>query len=88
MNLTPILQQEIEHFASNQGISLEQFIIQTLTEKINVLKQHIQPSVNPVEGTLREQDGLLVFDTEPLDQIDFNAMIDQNRDRSWETLGL
>jgi hypothetical protein len=88
MNLTPTLQQDIEQLASSQGISLEQFIIQTLTEKVTLLKQHSQPVAAPATASLREQDGLLIFDTEPLDHIDFDAIIDQNRDRSWESLGL
>ena len=38
MNLSPALQQEIEQIATRQGISPEQFILQTLMEKINALK--------------------------------------------------
>ncbi len=84
MNLTPTLQQEIDQLAQSQGISSEQFILQAIAEKITVLKQ----PASLAEAALREKDGLLVFDTESLDHIDFNALIDQNRDRSWEQLGL
>jgi hypothetical protein len=37
---------------------------------------------------LREKDGILVFDTESLDQVDFDLLLEQGRDRSWEALGL
>jgi hypothetical protein len=38
---------------------------------------------------LREKDGILVFDTEPLDHIDFNALIAQSREeRDLEQVGL
>ncbi len=84
MNLTPTLQREIDQLAQSQGISSEQFILQAITEKITVLKQ----PASGAEAALKEKDGLLVFDTEPLDHIDFNTLIDQNRDRSWEYLGL
>jgi len=38
MNLSPALQQEIEKIATSQGISSEQFILQTLTSE----NQHSQ----------------------------------------------
>lgn len=37
MNLSPALQQAIEQIATLQGVSLEQFVVQTLTEKISAL---------------------------------------------------
>ncbi len=94
MNLSPALQQEIEQIAMLQGISPEQFILQTLMEKINALKQQTpnQSSTklfsNSAESHLRDQDGLLVFDTESLDRVDFNQLIEQSRERDWEQLGL
>jgi hypothetical protein len=84
MNLTPTLQQKIDQLALSQGISSEQFILQAITEKIIGL----QSPASMTEAALREKDGLLVFDTDPLDHIDFNALIEQSRDRSWEHLGL
>jgi hypothetical protein len=93
MDLSPTLQQEIEEIATLQGISPEQFILQTLTEKIGILKQQVNyssdesPSSNP--SKLREKDGILVFDTDSLDHIDFDLLIQQSReDRSQEQLGL
>ena len=93
MNLSPALQQEIEEIAALQGISSEQFILQTLTEKINALKQQVlSRSDNTLHSSsaehIRDQDGILVFDTESLDHIDFNLLIEQSRERSWEQLGL
>jgi hypothetical protein len=85
MNLTPTLQQEVEQLASSQGISAEQFILQAIAEKIAALKP-IPESV--AEAQLVEKDGLLVFETDALEEIDFNALIEQNRDRSWAELGL
>ena len=77
MNLSSLLQQDIEQIATLQGISPDQFILQTLTEKISILKQQIANRSNittsdRTESHLREQDGFLVFDTESLDHIDFN----------------
>jgi hypothetical protein len=90
MHLTPTLQQEIEQCALTQGISPEQFILQAITEKVATLRQQLNQQ-QPNQGTvaqLIEKEGFLVFDTEPLEHIDFDALIAQNRDRSWEHLGL
>jgi hypothetical protein len=85
MNLSPALQQKIEQIAIRQGISPEQFILQAVTEKISSLKEQIpnlsdttSPS-SSAESHLRDQDGILVFDTESLDHIDFNLLIEQSR---------
>lgn len=93
MNISPALQQEIEEIATLQGISPEQFILQTLMEKINALKQQLPTPVgtkslsSSADSHLREQDGILVFDTQSLDGIDFNELIEQSRERDWEQLG-
>lgn len=93
MNISPALQEEIEQIATLQGISPEQFILQTLMEKINILKQQLPTpaGTKPLDGSaqsyIREQDGILVFDTQSLDGIDFNQLIEQNRERDWEQLG-
>ena len=94
MNLSPALQQEIEHIAALQGISPEQFILQTLMEKINALKQQTPNLIgtkslsSSSESHLREQDGILVFDTQSLERIDFNQLSEQSRERDWAQLGL
>ncbi len=86
MNLSPSLQQKIEQIAILQGISPEQFILQALTEKISSLKEQGQvPNSSDTtllfssgEFHLRDQDGILVFDTESLDHVDFNLLIEQS----------
>ena len=94
MNLSPALQREIELLATLQGISPEQFIHQALMEKINALKQqlpnpsNIESLSSSAESHLREQDGILVFDTQSLEGIDFNQLLEQSRERDWEQLGL
>ncbi len=94
MNLSPALQREIELLATRQGISPEQFIHQALMEKINALKQQLPNPSNveslsgSAESHLREQDGILVFDTQSLEGIDFNQLLEQSRERDWEQLGL
>jgi hypothetical protein len=88
MNLSPALQQAIEQIASSQGISPEQFIVQTLTEKVSSFQQPVPTASKPHTG-LREKDGILVFDTESLEHIDFNTLIAQSREeRSLEQMGL
>ena len=93
MNLSSPLQKEIEKLATLQGISPDQFILQTLTEKISALNHQMANRSNTTtsdrtESHLRAQDGFLVFDTESLNHIDFNQLIDESRERSWEHLGL
>jgi len=79
MNLSPDLQEAIAQIAIEQGISPEEFIIQTLTEKIRSLQS---PASNPSvpQVGLREKEGVLVFETESLDHIDFNTLIAQSRE--------
>jgi hypothetical protein len=93
MNLSPPLQHEIEQIATLQGISPDQFILQTLMEKINLIKNQDtdrlnRPNVYPAESRLQEKDGLLVFETESLSHIDFNQLLEESRERDWEHLGL
>lgn len=98
MDLSSALQQEVEQIARRQGLSPEQFILQAVREKINALKMQVglsvtlsadaSLSVDAVESRLRDQDGILVFDTESLEQVDFDLLLEQGRDRSWEELGL
>jgi hypothetical protein len=85
MNISPALQQEIEKFATTQGISAEQFIYQALSEKIDTLKQLQANSLqaqNSAKSCLRDRDGVLVFETESLDHIDFESLINQSREES------
>ncbi len=85
MNLSPELQHEIERIAAIQGLSPEQFIVQTLNEKIRSLKQQPNtPKTAPIASSqhnpqLKKKDGILVIETIPLDDIDFNDVINQLR---------
>ena len=88
MHLPPALQQSINRIALSQGISPEQFIVQTLIEKINSLKSS-DAVISTSSTGLKEQDGILVFETASLEHIDFNALIAQSREeRSLEQLEL
>ncbi|AOX01495.1 hypothetical protein BJP34_20425 [Moorena producens PAL-8-15-08-1] len=95
MNLSPELQREIEQISISQGISPEQFILETLIEKISSLKQQSVSSITiSTEYTqqnphLQNKDGILVIETATLDQINFNDLIDQLRaERDQEQLCL
>jgi hypothetical protein len=78
MNLSPDLEEAIAQIATRQGISPNEFIVQTLTEKIRSLQLLSTPSTS--QTGLREKEGVLVFETESLDHIDFNALIAQSRE--------
>ncbi len=76
MNLSPPLQQEIEQIATLQGISPDQFILQALMEKVKLIKNQStnrsSSSISSLEVFhLQEKEGLLVFETESLNHIDF-----------------
>jgi hypothetical protein len=79
MNLSPDLQEAIAQIATRQGISPEEFINQTLTEKIKNLQSPVSNPSTSQTG-LREKEGVLVFETESLEHIDFNALIAQSRE--------
>jgi hypothetical protein len=86
MNLSHELQLEIAQIATSQGISPEQFVVQTLMEKINSLKQRSHPNAATSSSEfphrhpqLQTNNGLLVIDTVPLSHVDFNTLIDQLR---------
>ncbi|NJM75173.1 MAG: hypothetical protein HC852_04550 [Acaryochloridaceae cyanobacterium RU_4_10] len=58
-------------------------VIKTLssTERQQLFHILVQSEANPSsQNGLREKDGVLVFDTESLDHIDFNALIAQSRE--------
>ncbi|MBD2301924.1 hypothetical protein [Nostoc sp. FACHB-190] len=83
MNLPPQLQKKIEKWASSQGISTEQFILQAITEKIATLSQQklaedTQP--NPNQANLYRKDGILVVDAELPANFDINTFIDELRE--------
>jgi hypothetical protein len=92
MNFSPDLQQAIETVAALEGISAEQFIIQTLIEKIDTLQQQAVYSTQTSPGQhpqLQDKNGILVIETSPLSHIDFNELIAQLRaERDQEQLCL
>lgn len=75
MNLPANLQQEAHRWASYQGISLEQFIFQTIVEKINQLNQQVQEPLEEelaiyYEGRILVVDAPLPSDFDIVDFID------------------
>ena len=58
-----------------------------LTEKISSLRQS-SLTVSMSQTVMGVQDGILVFDTEPLDHIDFSALITQSREEADQILTL
>jgi len=90
VNLPSQLQQEVEKWASRQGISLEQFILQAVVEKVTALNQQntqattqisqaVQSSTSQ-QSKIYRKEGILVVETEPINNIDINAFIDELRE--------
>lgn len=90
MNLPSQLQQEVEKWASRQGISLEQFILQAVTEKVTALNQqntqttaHLPQAVQSLtsqQPKIYRKEGILVVETEPINNLDIDAFIDGLRE--------
>ena len=84
MNISPELLQDVEQIAISQGISAEQFIVQTLQEKIDQLKaqrQRLDPTIPTTDQVTQivNEGGFLVIDSESLEHIDFNDFLDNLR---------
>jgi hypothetical protein len=79
MNLPANLQQEVEKWASSQGVSLEQFIVQTVTEKINRLAQQQIQEPSEEEPTTYYEGRVLVVDATLPKNFDIAAFIDDMR---------
>ncbi len=88
MNLPPQLQQEAEEWASRQGLSFEQFILQAVTEKVTALNQQNAEATIQVpqahsstsgQPKVYRKEGILVIETEPINNLDINAFIDELR---------
>ncbi|MGJ5674068.1 MAG: hypothetical protein ACR9NN_10730 [Nostochopsis sp.] len=91
MNFPPQLQQTIEKWASSQGISTEQFILQAITEKIEALSQQKpekytqQNSENNNllshnQANVYRKDGILVVEAQLPEDFDINTFIDELRE--------
>ncbi|MEH2118769.1 DUF433 domain-containing protein [Nostoc sp.] len=59
-NLPPVLQQEAQRCAANLGISLEQFILSAVAEKVEILTEHLDNPVFPELTYRRGASGLAV----------------------------
>lgn len=89
MNFPLQLQKEAEKWAQLQGLSLEEFILQAVAEKVNGLNQQMpetskevtsQVHLSTPEGLrMHRKDDILVVETEPL-TIDINAFIAEMRE--------
>ncbi|MBG1269267.1 hypothetical protein F8S12_24275 [Nostoc sp. WHI] len=83
MNFPPQLQQKIEKWASNQGISTEQFILQAVVEKIDTLTQQTAEASNVVSSNqpkVYRKEGILVVDAQLPENFDLNIFIDELRE--------
>jgi hypothetical protein len=91
MNFPPQLQQEIEKWASSQGISTEQFVLQAIAEKIDTLSQQVTEehtqqnseiaNVTPLnQPKIYRKEGILVVEAKLPENFDINAFIDELRE--------
>ncbi|MFN6517449.1 MAG: hypothetical protein RMY29_023620 [Nostoc sp. CreGUA01] len=91
MNFPPQLQQKIEKWASSQGISTEQFVLQAIAEKIDTLSQQVIEedtqqnseiaNVPPLNlPNIYRKEGILVVEAELPENFDVNAFIDELRE--------
>ncbi|WP_334957694.1 hypothetical protein [Nostoc sp.] len=83
MNFPPQLQQKIEKWASSQGISTEQFILQAIAEKIDALTQQTAETTNIVSSNqpnVYRKEGILVVDAQLPENFDLNTFIDELRE--------
>ncbi|MBW4676876.1 MAG: hypothetical protein KME52_23540 [Desmonostoc geniculatum HA4340-LM1] len=83
MNFPLQLQQKIEKWASNQGISAEEFVLQAVAEKINALTQQTAEATNVVSSSqakVYRKEGILVVDAKLPESFDLNTFIDELRE--------
>ncbi len=90
MNIPSQLQQQVEAWASRQGISTEQFVIQAIAEKIDDLSQQTSGGrseqdeatniVSSKQAKVYRKEGILVVDAELSENFDMNTFIDELRE--------
>lgn len=91
MNFPPQLQQNIEKWATIQGVSPEQFIWQPVAEKIETLSHNAAekyPEQNSEltnippsnQSKIYRKSGILVLDAELPENFDINTFIDDLRE--------
>ena len=86
MSLPPQLQQEVEKWALSQGISSEQFILQAVAEKVSSLNRQQADKSIPQPPRVYYEGNVLVVDTQPISDFDFNAFIDELREERIQEL--
>jgi uncharacterized protein (DUF433 family) len=59
-NLPPLLRQKAQRYAASLGISLEQFIVSAVAEKVEILTEHLDNTVFPELTYRRGASGLEV----------------------------
>lgn len=86
------IQQKIEKLASSQGISIEQFVLQAVTEKIDALTQkkvELSKINSSNQAKVYRKEGILVVDAELAENLDFNNFIDELREeRIWDQMAV
>lgn len=92
MNLPTLLQQEVEKWASRQGISSEQFILTAVVDKVAALNHQVSEesanaqdskaaSVNSSQQPkVYRKEGILVVDADLPEKFDINAFINELRE--------
>ncbi len=83
MNFPPQIKQKIEKWASNQGISAEEFVLQAVDEKINSLTQQTASTTNVVSSSqakVYRKERILVVDAELPENLDLNTFINELRE--------
>jgi len=96
MDFPADLQQEIEKWVSLQKISIEEFILQAVTEKVHWLSQQSpnlpafpQAESSPSVNRLHDKNGILVLTSAAIVDVDSNTLIDELReDRIQAQMGL
>jgi hypothetical protein len=98
MNFPSELQQEVEQWAKSVGLSAEQFVVQVVSEKLNMLRQQqkshsvellkINVSSHSKDLRMYRKHGILVIETGQLSGFDINAFISEMREeRIQEQMG-
>ncbi|MEA5514351.1 hypothetical protein [Nodularia sp. UHCC 0506] len=84
MNFPNQLQQKIEEWASIQGVSTEEFVLEAIAEKINALSQQTiaQNSEATNQARIYRKNGILVIDVELPESFNFNNFTDELREES------
>ncbi len=89
MNFPCEFQEEVEQWATSAGLSVEQFVMQVMSERLTLLKQQRNtdaialPVAEPLpsdRSRLHRKNGVLVIQTDPLNGFDINAFVGEMRE--------